>query len=220
MSVEIRQAQGSEEAKQHVIPFELLEQYGASSVRLQQDELLFQQGEPALFFHVVHSGRVKMAVYTEKGREFVQGYFTEGETFGEPPFFRNEQYPASCVAVTESRILRIARREFLQLLEENPAAHLALTRTLCDRLLYKAMMLSELAVEEAEHRLRTIIKYFHEAQGNTGEEFLVPFTRQQLADMTGLRVETVIRTVKEMEQEGLLKIVRGKIIWAPGNTSG
>jgi CRP-like cAMP-binding protein len=33
---------------------------------------------------------------------------------------------------------------------------------------------------------------------------IVPFTRQQLADMTGLRVETVIRTIKMMEKNGKL----------------
>ena len=41
----------------------------------------------------------------------------------------------------------------------------------------------------------------------------MPFTRQQLADMTGLRVETVVRTVKTMEQQGALEIADGKILW-------
>jgi CRP/FNR family transcriptional regulator, cyclic AMP receptor protein len=42
-------------------------------------------------------------------------------------------------------------------------------------------------------------------------EYVVPFTRQQLADMSGLRVETVIRTIKKMEGDGKLKIVGRKI---------
>ena len=36
-------------------------------------------------------------------------------------------------------------------------------------------------------------------------------TRQQLANMTGLRVETIIRTMKQMEKEGKLNIIRGKV---------
>jgi CRP-like cAMP-binding protein len=42
-------------------------------------------------------------------------------------------------------------------------------------------------------------------------QYTVPFTRQQLADMSGLRVETVIRTVKKMEEDGKLRIVGRKI---------
>jgi CRP-like cAMP-binding protein len=41
----------------------------------------------------------------------------------------------------------------------------------------------------------------------------VPFTRQQLADMTGLRVETVVRSIKAMEHKGVLEIEDGKILW-------
>ncbi len=36
-------------------------------------------------------------------------------------------------------------------------------------------------------------------------------TRQQLANMTGLRVETIIRTMKQMDKEDKLNIIRGKV---------
>ncbi|MCZ8214748.1 MAG: helix-turn-helix domain-containing protein, partial [Cyclobacteriaceae bacterium] len=39
----------------------------------------------------------------------------------------------------------------------------------------------------------------------------LPFTRQQLADMSGMRVETAIRTIKRMEEQGKLCIREGKI---------
>lgn len=43
--------------------------------------------------------------------------------------------------------------------------------------------------------------------------FLVPYTRQQIADLIGLRVETVIRTIKKMETENLLLIDHSKIYY-------
>ena len=39
----------------------------------------------------------------------------------------------------------------------------------------------------------------------------VNLTRQQIADMTGLRVETVIRTIKNLEHKGDLVIDKGKV---------
>ena len=41
--------------------------------------------------------------------------------------------------------------------------------------------------------------------------YKVTFTRQQLADMTGLRVETVIRVIKKLSENGKLNIDRGKV---------
>jgi len=92
--------------------------------------------------------------------------------------------------------------------------HLQLTKVLSGRLVYKSMMLAEIAVEEAEHRLTRLIEYLRDTSCDAGaERFRVPLTRQQLADMTGLRVETVVRTIKAMEQKGVLRIVDGKVLW-------
>lgn len=192
---------------------DLLKAHGARLVRVRRGGELFAQGDPAEHFYIVRSGRVRMVVLNDRGREFTQGFFGPGESFGEPPFFTTGRYPASAEAVEESTVWRCPRPGFLALLREHPDTHLAVTTALSRRLIYKSMMLGEIAVEEAEHRLATLIHYFLRAQGTTGAEWKVPFTRQQLADMTGLRVETVIRTIKAMESRGALSIVRGRIVW-------
>jgi len=40
---------------------------------------------------------------------------------------------------------------------------------------------------------------------------MVEITRQQIADLTGLRVETVIRSIKSLERKGELSIVKRKV---------
>lgn len=196
-----------------IIEEETLRHHGARLVTFDRGAVLFEQGERATHFHIVRSGRIKMANYNDDGREFVQGYFTAGQSFGEPPFFCEANYPASAIAVEDSSVWRCAREPFMQLLGANFDAHLAITRVLSDRLIYKSMMLAEIAVEEAEHRLLTLIEYFRRSAGiPAGTPYRVPFTRQQLADMTGLRVETVIRSIKGLERRGALAIERGDVI--------
>ena len=197
-----------------MIPEEILEQYNARIVQFNRGDVLFEQGESATHFYIVRSGKIKMSSYNDEGRELVKGFFGEGESFGEPPFFNQLPYPASAIAVEESTIWKIPYEAFTRLLRENFDIHLQLTRVLSGRLIYKSMMLTEIAVEEAEHRLRTLIEYFRNSDTayNSGS-YRVPFTRQQLADMTGLRVETVIRTIKAMESKGMLRIEEGKILW-------
>lgn len=205
-----------------MIPGPILKKYRATIAKLKKGETLFHQGDPATNFLIVRSGKIKMVTYNDEGREFVQGYFTEGQSFGEPPLFNHMPYPASAIAVIDSEIWKCPYNAFLKLLRENFDAHLTLTQVLSGRLIYKSIMLTEIAVEEAEHRLRTLIEYFRKQEGHlkAGEPFKVPLTRQQLADMTGLRVETVIRTIKAMEQKGRLALREGgKIYWNTTNTS-
>ena len=70
------------------------------------------------------------------------------------------------------------------------------------------MVLTEVSSHNPEHRLKTVLKYLKSklVKKNGIEKVMIPFTRQQLADMTGLRVETVIRTVKKMKSSGVLKL--------------
>jgi CRP-like cAMP-binding protein len=196
----------------HMIPDDLFQRHGARIVELGRGETLFDQGTTANSFYQVRTGKVKMVSYNEQGREFVQGLFTEGQSFGEPPFFNDMPYPAAAVAVEPSAVWKCGRDAFLRLLTQHPDIHLALTKVLSGRLMYKSMMLAEIAVEEAEHRLGTLIEYFRKSEG-CAAAYRVPFTRQQLADMTGLRVETVVRSIKAMEHKGVLEIEDGKILW-------
>ena len=194
------------------VPPALIREHHGIAVKIAKGEFIFRQGEKGRTFFVVKKGRVKMVSVNEDGKEFVQGYFDEGSSFGEPPFFTGEAYPASAVAVVDSEIWKIGREDFLLLLKKNFDVHLSITESLSKRLEYKSMMLSELAVEEAEHRIRTLLQYFREQEGIAHRGFEVPFSRQQIADMSGLRVETVIRAIKGMEHKGLLEIdEEGKI---------
>lgn len=198
------------------IPVDLLERYGARLVRFDRDAVVFDQGDPAGHFLQVATGRVQMVVTSERGRAFTQGYFDAGQSFGEPPLFSGTAYPASAVAVEESTVWKCPGAAFFRLLAEHADVHLAVTRSLARRLVYKSMMLAELAVEEAQHRLVALIRYFRVSSGAPADRaWRVPYTRQQLADMTGLRVETVIRTIRAMEEKGLLRIQAGRILWDP-----
>jgi CRP-like cAMP-binding protein len=86
-------------------------------------------------------------------------------------------------------------------------------QVLCQRLRYKSMVLSEISSYEPEHRIVALLKYFRTKNGrpDISGKIIIPYTRQQLADMSGLRVETVIRTVKKMEKDGKLSLDGHKI---------
>lgn len=190
---------------------QLLEQYGAFPLKLENGQTLFDEGDQAVAYYQVASGKVKMVSFSEEGKEFVQGFFTEGQSFGEPPLFGNFPYPSGAIAVVESYVWKLAKGNFFNLLKNNFDVHLQFDEVLSRRLRYKAMILKEISSYEPGHRILTLIDYFKEKDKNRDSPYYVPYTRQQIADMTGLRVETVIRSIKELGENGELMLKNRKI---------
>jgi CRP-like cAMP-binding protein len=195
-----------------VIPSPLLTQYGGRVSSLKKDDILFQVGDKPLNYFELISGSIKVVTYSEDGDEFIQGIFNPGESFGEPPLMSGFDYPSSAIALAPSEVWKLPKENFFKLLKENFEIHLEFDKVLCERLRYKNMILSEISFYDPEHRIVSLINYLKEKLGNGQEKFIVPLTRQQLADMSGLRVETVIRTVKTMQEQGKLEIVEHKIL--------
>ena len=200
--------------KRKLIPTELLKQHHARLVNMRKSQILFDEGDTATDFLQIEEGQVKMYILNPEGQEFTQGIFYKGESFGEPALIGGFPYPSSAMAVTSGKIWRLPKPEFIQLLKENFEIHMKLDKVLCNRLQYKAMILKEVSSHDPEHRLITMFNYMKLklTRRKVDEKVLVPFTRQQLADMTGLRVETVIRTVKKMEKDGKLILEGHKIV--------
>lgn len=74
-------------------------------------------------------------------------------------------------------------------------------------------MAAEISSQEPEHRILRLIDYTIEQFNFKKDEngYLINFTRQQIGDLAGLRVETVIRAIKSLEKKGELKIINRKV---------
>lgn len=199
--------------RRKLIPVQLFEKYKARLLHLKKGHILFEGGNPAKYFFQIEAGQVKMYIVNPDGQEFTQGIFNSGESFGEPALLGGFDYPSGAIVTESAKIWRLPKAEFLELLRENFEIHMKLNQVLCKRLQYKSMMLTEVSSYDPEHRITTVLRYFKNKIMKSGasEKIVIPFTRQQLADMTGLRVETVIRTVKKMENEEKLHLEGHKI---------
>lgn len=191
----------------------LLKEYGALRGNFRKEDTLFCEGDRALYYYQVESGSIKLITMSLNGREFIQGIFGEGDSFGEPPLLGNFDYPSTAIALTQLVVWKLQRTQFLQLLKDNFEIHLKLDSVLCERLKQKSKVLSDISFYEPEQRIWSLIHQLKGKLRNSQQDnaFVVPITRQQMADMTGMRVETAIRTIKRMEEEGKLFIKEGKI---------
>lgn len=197
-----------------MIDHKILLNSGAVLKKHKRSDVLFLEGSIARYYFQVHSGEIKMNNFNQEGKEYIQGIFTAEKSFGEPPLFADFKYPANAEAIVDSEVWQLPKEKFLKLLEENPKIHHKFTSTLASRLYYKAIMVSEISTQEPEHRILRILDYFKKNNSTKAEQtstYKVDLTRQQLADLTGLRVETVIRSIKKLEQKGELLIKDRKV---------
>lgn len=173
--------------------------------------VIYEPGMQPKAVYFIKSGTVRMVTVNDDGKEFIQGMFKANQYFGEPALLINKPYLAFTIVTRDTEIIALRKADFFKLLQEEQFFSMELIRTLSDRLFYKSMMLEELANEQAEHRIITLLRYLFK---NLETGAVLDMTRQQLADMSGLRVETVIRMVKKLADQKIIKLQRGKIIKA------
>ena len=195
-----------------MIDIDLLLAWGAAYKKVSAGEMIFREGGNCSFYYQLVSGKVRWVNINDEGREFIQTIIEPGECFGELPIFDDEAYAASAIADEDSVIIRLHKITFLQLIKENPEIHFAFSKLLTQRLRFKFLILKELATHNPESSISTLLSYFKEHKKNICTKCnRLKLTRQQIADMTGLRVETVIRTMRNMHSMGLLRIDKGKV---------
>lgn len=196
-----------------MIQIEILEKYDAIRRIYKKSEIIFEKDTYATHYYQIISGSVKMNNFNDEGREFVQGFFHPKQSFGEPPLFLERTYPANAEAIEDSELICVSKANFLKLIAENPAVSIIMIENLAQRLHYKSVMAAEISTEDAEHRLLQLfdysIAYFNFKKEEDG--YHIELTRQQIGDLTGLRVETVIRTIKTLEKKEELKIINRKV---------
>lgn len=193
-----------------MIPEDLIQRFNGSLKNYSKDHILFNEGELADFYYQIKTGHVKMFNLTEHGKEFVQGFFEEGQSFGEPPLFGTFKYPATAMVLESSEIYVLRKSSFFKLLKSNPDIHLKFTKMICKRMVYKAKIIREVSIYPPEHRILTLL---HHLKGSSqpDESYEVTLTRQQISELTGLRVETVIRAIKKLEKSKALAIIDRKV---------
>lgn len=192
---------------------QILLKHGAIVKKYDRNEIVFHEGEFAKYFYQIKVGRLKMFNMNSENKELIQGVFTDGESFGEPPLFVDEQYPASAMALTNCSILKIAKENLIQLLLANPKIQLLFINLFAHRVLYKSKTLRNIVYNTPSDKIICFLRTYKDKNSSEDEQVKIPFTRQEIANFTGLRVETVIRTLKKMEEKNMVSIVNRNLFY-------
>lgn len=195
-----------------MLDIDLLITWGATFKKVAANEIIFREGGQCNFYFQLVEGGVKWVNINDDGKEFLQTLIEPGECFGELPLFDGESYAATAIATEESLVIRLHKSNFHQLIGESPDLHFKFSKLLSQRLRFKFHLVKEVAYHDPEKIIKGLINYLLKDKRNICQQCnLLKLTRQQIADMTGLRVETVIRAMRQMHERGDVKIEKGKV---------
>ncbi len=168
------------------------------------EHILFEgEQPPGLFF--VQRGRVRLSRTAPDGREQVLAMVGAGENFNAVPLFDDNPNPTTARAMSPVHCLLLPRDALLSLLHRHPDLALAALREMAGQLRDLVVLVEDLAFRSVRERLAR--QLLHEA----GEGAAV-LTHQELAERTGTVREIAGRALRQLAQEGLVRLERGRVI--------
>jgi CRP/FNR family transcriptional regulator len=194
-----------------------LQLLAARTVRkhLSEGELLFSEGEPCAGLHIIAQGKVRIFKTSVGGREQVLALNGPGESVAELPVFDGGPYPASAMAVEDTEIAFISRRDFHAYCLEHPEVALKVLSVVGGRLRRLVGIIEELSFTTIRQRLISALLKLAQSEGKKTErgiEFQLPATHQELASQLGTVRELISRNLMRLQAEGLLEVDARQIV--------
>ena len=172
-------------------------------------ELLFSEGEPCNGLNIIARGRVRIFKTSVNGREQVLAVNEPGESVAELPVFDGGPYPASGVAIEDTEIAFISRRDFNAYCIEHPEVALKMLSVVGGRLRRLVGIIEELSFTTIRQRLIALLVKIAQNEGKKTErgiEVHLPATHQELANQLGTVRELISRNLMRLQAESLLEV--------------
>jgi CRP-like cAMP-binding protein len=178
-------------------------------------EDIFSEGDPPEWFYIVSKGKVKITKISHEGKEIILEIISPTDIFGGVAVIRGFPYPANAVAMEDSEVLKISRKNLMRLVDRFPNLMYCIALQLGDRMKSSYDSLKNIALERVEARIAALLLKLANKVGVEAREGIMidmRLTKQDVADMVGTTVETSIRTFSKFKKEGLVADSDGKIV--------
>ena len=178
-------------------------------------ELLFSEGEPCNGLQIIARGKVRIFKTSVNGREQVLAVNVPGESIAEVPVFDGGPYPASAVAIEDTEIAFISRRDFNAYCLEHPEVSLKVLTVVGARLRRLVGIIEEMSFTTIRQRLIATLLKLAQSEGKKtarGIEFQLPASHQELANQLGTVRELISRNLTRLQAEGLLDVDARQIV--------
>jgi CRP-like cAMP-binding protein len=162
---------------------------------------IYGENEPADYLYKVVSGTVRTYKVLVDGRRQIGGFYLSGDIFG---LETGDEHAFSAEAITDSKIIVIKRSAVVALAaRDNDVARQmwALTARELHRVQDRILVL----IKSAQERVAGFLLEMADRASDGGAVEL-PMSRQDIADYLGLTIETVSRTLTQLEKTATIEL--------------
>lgn len=175
-------------------------------------QVLFHEGDYPNHIYFINSGKIKTYKINDDGKEYITGLHKPGDFIGFMALLEESDHNETAVALEETETFLIPKDDFTQLLHTNKDVSSQFIKMLASNILEKEKQLLDLAYNTVRKRvgdalIRLMDKYKNEESPN----FTISVSRDDLASIVGTATESVIRSLSDLKEEGLIQIQASKI---------
>lgn len=130
---------------------------GCAIVRFSTNEMIFGRGDEGDRLYVIASGRVRLSLVSEEGREVSVRIAGAGDLLGEMSALDGAPRSADAVALDAVEALVLTRKELKRLMLSSPVIAESVIQLLCRRLRATTEQLELIALHSVEQRLARLL---------------------------------------------------------------
>ena len=171
-----------------------------------KNTIIISEGDDSDSLYAVLSGKVKVYLSDDEGREIIINILSEGEYFGELALLDDSPRSASVMTLEETKLAVISKAAFEESLSRNPPMALHIIRELSSRLRSLTRNVKSLALMDVYGRVARTLLDMAEPTGNDKLEIRQKLTQRDIASMVGASREMVSRILKDLSTGGYITI--------------
>ncbi|MBI4425167.1 MAG: Crp/Fnr family transcriptional regulator [Elusimicrobia bacterium] len=171
--------------------------------RFRAGEVVFYEGDRPRGLFVVCTGKVKVFKSSRTGQQLVTRIESPGDLVGHRSLLAGDSYSGTAETMEESVISLVDEPSFKDFLMKHPKAALALLGALAHDVRRGEDKARDIAFKPARSRLATTL--LDVARPGKNRLAVTGIKRKDLAEMSGLTIETTVRLLKDFEKRALLK---------------
>lgn len=187
----------------------------ATRRKFPKDSVIFFERDPGDSLFMIMSGRVKVTILSDDGREIILSVLGEKDFFGEMSLLDNEPRSATAIAMEDTEVVILHQREFLSIVEKRPRILVLLLAVLSSRLRKANHQIGSLALLDVYGRVASVLLEMAKENGTRLKDGSICFrrpTHQEIANMIGATRETVSRMISDLHRQGYIEISGKNVI--------